>query len=296
MLENRERAALFALAVFVSAVSLPTSIVHAGIECTVAINDLNYPLKVNTGQGFDVNTLLTVTCNQASVAVTGRLDLYDNSTGRQLSVSGFPVGANPTAPEWSITAAITSRIQAPQQKGILHLRMVILLSIGEGVPALVAGRLEQSLQVQVGESTSQSDTTTLVIGQGTNSTLTYVFISSNSSIVNANYDSGAHIISFTASGPTGAYGFSAVLIPKYVIDGSPVVLMDNGNLVPSSLSVAANATHYLVAFGYPMSDHAVTIGGSSTIPEFPIPPVVFTLLLMLGAVGLLRRKFVSLRR
>jgi hypothetical protein len=173
---------------------------------------------------------------------------------------------------------------------MMHLRLVILLTIGEGVPALVAGRMEQGLQVQIGESTAQSDTSTLVIGQSPNSTLAFVFISSNSSIVNARYDTSAHVIAFTTAGPSGAHGFTAVLIPKYVIDGSPVVLIDNGNLVPSSLSVSVNVTHYLVAFGYPMSDHAIVIGGSNTIPEFPLVPAAVSMLLVLTATTVLRGK------
>jgi hypothetical protein len=262
------------------------------------VNDLNYPAKVEPGQGFDINTLLTVTCNEASVAVTGRVDVFDNSTGQLLSISGFPVGTNPNSPEWSITASVSSRIQAPATKGVFHLRMMIWLSIGEGVPALRAGELETSFQVLVGEATPESYTTLLIIGQGTSATLTFVYISSNTSVTNTVYDSGSHVIAYSSSGPTGANGFTAVLLPKYVIDGSPVVLIDNGNLNPVSLSVSGNATHYLVAFGYPLSDHTVVIGGSSTIPEFGILslPLTVSVVVSVAAIGFLRRARRRLRR
>jgi len=265
--------------------------VQGGIVCTPVVNDLNYPAKVEPGQGFDVNTLLTVTCNQASVAVTGRVDIFDNSTGQLLSISGFPVGINPNSPEWSITASVSSRIPAPAVRGVFYLRMMIWLSIGEGVPALRAGQLERSFQVLVGEATPESYTTPLILGQGTNATLTYVYISSNTSVTNTVYDANSHVISFTSSGPAGANGFAAVLLPKYVIDGAPVVLIDNGNLNPLSLTVSGNATHYLVAFGYPLSDHTVVVGGSSTIPELAVLsfPLAVSVMASVAAMGLVRR-------
>ena len=272
-----------------SIASFVAPMVHAGIQCSIQINDLNYPLKVEPGQRFEIDTLLTVTCNQASVPVAGRVDLYDNSTGRQLSVSGFPVGSNPNSPEWSITAAVSNKLQAPSDMRILYLRMVIWLAIGEGVPALQAGHLERSLQVEVGEATPASVTTPIVIGQSTNSTLAYVFISSNSTISKANYDSGSRLITFSANGPGGASGFTAVIFPKYFIDGSPVVVIDNGNLNPISLYVSSNSTHYLVSFGYPLSEHTITVGVSTTIPEFEIVPLLL-MLSMVSPVALLSRR------
>ena len=289
MLRHRVVLIIVGVLISFSIASFVAPLTHAGIQCSIQINDLNYPLKVEPGQGFEIDTLLTVTCNQASVPVAGRVDLYDNSTGRQLSVSGFPVGVNPNSPEWSITAAISSKLQAPSDMRILYLRMVIWLAIGEGVPALQAGRLEKSLQVEVGEATPASVTTQIVIGQTTNSTLAYVFISSNSTVSQANYDSGSHLITFNASGPGEASGFTAVIFPKYFIDGSPVVVIDNGNLNPISLYVSSNSTHYLVSFGYPLSVHIITVGGSTTIPEFEIVPLLL-MLSMLSPVALLSRR------
>lgn len=295
MLSNRIVLILVGMLVLFSVASLTVPFVHAGIKCSIQVNDLNYPLKVEPGQGFEIDTLLTVTCNQASVAVTGRLDLYDNSTGRQLSVSGFPVGVNPNSPEWSITAAISSKLGAPSNVGILYLRMVIWLSIGEGVPALKAGQLEKSLQVEVGEAAPGSITTPVVIGQNTNSSLAYVLISSNSTISTPNYDSASHLITFKASGPGGASGFTAVLFPKYLIEGLPVVLIDNGNLNATSFTISGNSTNYLVSFGYPLSEHAVTVGGSSTIQEFKLIPLpvtlsILTLIVLVGSAGRANRR------
>lgn len=291
MRRNHVVVILIGAVVLFAAGSMAAPLVRAGIVCSIEINDLNYPLKVEPGQGFEIDTLLTVTCNQASVAVTGRLDLYDNSTGRQLSVSGFPVGVNPNSPQWSVTASISSKIGAPAVMQILYLRMVIWVAIGEGVPALTAGRLEKSLQVEVGEATPASITTPIVVGLSTNSTPGYVLISSNSSISAGVYNSGSRLITFRASGPEGANGFTAVLLPKYFIDGIPIVLIDDGKLSPLSLTVNSNSTHYLVSFGYPLSEHTITIGGSNTIPEFDpnlLPIVVSMLTLTVLASSVIR--------
>jgi hypothetical protein len=271
-------------------------IVRAGIQCGIEVNDQEYPLKVNPGQGFEIITLLTITCNQASVPVTGRVDLFDNSTRKELSVVGFPVGSNPNSPQWSITATVSNKLFAPYQMQILHLRMVIWLSIGEGVPALTAGRLERTFQVEVGEATPTSYTTPLVIGQGTNSTVGYVYISSNSTISAATYDSGSRIVSFKATGPNATTGFTAVLLPRFFIDGSPVVVIDNGNVQPISLSVSSNSTHYLVSFGYPLTEHTVLLAGSTTIPEFgpvylPLILSTLTVMVVVASQRTVRRNF-----
>jgi hypothetical protein len=60
-----------------------------------------------------------------------------------------------------------------------------------------------------------------------------------------------------------------VLIQKPLIDGSPVVLVDN---VIVTSNVTLDAGHYYVRFSYPLTQnetvtHNVTVGGSNTVPE-----------------------------
>jgi len=59
-----------------------------------------------------------------------------------------------------------------------------------------------------------------------------------------------------------------VLIDKRLLDGSPVVFMDN---VMAPSTVAENGHQYFVRFSYKLSNetvtHDVTVGGSNTIPE-----------------------------
>lgn len=263
---------------------MPTA--HAGIQCGIDVNQLNYPLLVEPNQSFQVATDLTVTCNQASVAVAGRVDFRDNSTGRLLSTVGFPVGTNPSSPQWSVSASLSSTLTASPVKQVWYLRMVIWLAIGEGVPAIVAGRLEKGLVVQVGEATQGSITSSIQVGQNPP-----ILISSNSSITDYSYDSGLRLINFKASGPNATIGFASVILADYLIDGSPVVLIDNGQVTPILLAIGTNLTSYLISFGYPLSSHSVAIGGSSTIPEFNFGSfTTITSILTLGTLFTLRRR------
>jgi hypothetical protein len=69
--------------------------------------------------------------------------------------------------------------------------------------------------------------------------------------------------------PGGEVAEFVVLIQKPLLDGSPIVLVDNA-MVPST--VAQDASHYFVRFSYPLTHnetvtHNVTVGGSNTVPE-----------------------------
>ncbi len=119
-------------------------------------------------------------------------------------------------------------------------------------------------------------------------TKTYLQISSNSTISNLQFDSQKKLINFTASGPSGTIGSTTIVFVKSLINGVPVVLIDNGHTPPISILLTNNSTHYSLTVTYPHSTHSVTIGGSSSIPEFPVGlPVllIFTLI----ACGLIAR-------
>jgi len=281
--------ALQVLSILLWAVIVGIPHAYAGIECTIQINEINYPLKVEPGQGFQITTSLTVTCNQATVPVTGRVDLYEQSTGRLLGISGFPVGYNPTQVPVSVSRTTVSKVAASEAIGIWRLRMVIWLSVGEGVPALVAGRLEKPLQVQVREATATSVTTPAYTDQ---SFSLYAEISSNASITNVAYDSAQRLLIFNAAGPDGTTGFSSILMSKSLIDGAPVALIENGDIAPIDFSVSSNQTHYLVSFAYPLSSRTVIVGGSNTIPEFSstIAPILLSIVAAAVAVSSFRRR------
>jgi hypothetical protein len=94
-------------------------------------------------------------------------------------------------------------------------------------------------------------------------------------VVNANastsgllFDANRRLINFTMSGADGTVGSLVVVIPKAVLDGTPVVFVDNR---PVASTYTENSTHFLVRFDQTLSTHTVTLGGSNTIPEFPTP-------------------------
>jgi hypothetical protein len=170
------------------------------------------------------------------------------------------------------------------------LRMVAWIGVGLGTPSLRAGQVEQNLGVQVGEATPSAATASLIVGQGP--TRGYILISSNSTISEDRYDSSLGLIHFAADGPTGEKAFTSVLLPTYLIHGIPTVLIDNGHTAPFDVGWSTNSSHYLLWFGYGLSAHAVTLGGSRTIPEFHYEelPLMTSLLGLLTVLILFKRK------
>jgi hypothetical protein len=89
---------------------------------------------------------------------------------------------------------------------------------------------------------------------------------------NLRFDAERRLFNFTMGEsylPGGEVAEFVVLIQKPLLDGSPIVLVDN---VMVSSTVAQDASHYFVRFGYPVTHngtvtHNVTVGGSNTVPE-----------------------------
>jgi hypothetical protein len=122
---------------------------------------------------------------------------------------------------------------------------------------------------------------------------TFIQVSSNSTISNFQFDSSKLLLNFTVSGPPGTIGYTNVVIAKNLINGSPAILIDNGLTPVLALSLTSNSTHYFIAFTYHHSTHQITIGGSNTVPEFPIstlPLLAFVLLLISLAVQKRRKE------
>lgn len=97
-------------------------------------------------------------------------------------------------------------------------------------------------------------------------------------VVNANasnsgllFDANRRLINFTMSGADGTVGSFVVVIPKAVLDGTPVVFVDDR---PVASTYMENNTHFLVRFDQALSTHTVSLGGSNTIPEFSTPFLV----------------------
>jgi hypothetical protein len=108
-------------------------------------------------------------------------------------------------------------------------------------------------------------------------------IVSNSTIADLVFDPGRQLINFTASGPENTVGFCNLTIAKQLLNGSPVVLVDDS---VAQASVSEDGTHYYVSFSYSHSQRKIAIGGHNTIPELPYPLIPLVLILILAALML----------
>jgi hypothetical protein len=118
-------------------------------------------------------------------------------------------------------------------------------------------------------------------------------VNGNSTAWNLRFDTKNRLFNFTIGETYRSKGKVAefvVFIPKKLLDGSPVVLVDN-RLVPSTFT--ENATHYLVRFDYMLTQNEVTVGGSNTIPENISPVLSFVIAVTLLHLILRRERKVK---
>jgi hypothetical protein len=64
------------------------------------------------------------------------------------------------------------------------------------------------------------------------------------------YDADRRLISFTMSGADGTVGSFVVVMPKALLDGTPVVFVDN---LPTASTYTDNNTHFLIRFDHMLS-------------------------------------------
>ncbi|MGA2972590.1 MAG: hypothetical protein ABSE39_08225 [Candidatus Bathyarchaeia archaeon] len=168
----------------------------------------------------------------------------------------------------------------------LGLTLTVTLSTTTSTTA-VTSTLTQSVTVTL--TTTQYSVSQTQSGV---SPTTFIQVSSNSTISNFQFDSSKLLLNFTVNGPSGTIGYTNVVIAKNLLNGSPAVLIDNGLTPVLAFSLASNSTHYFIAFTYHHSTHQITIGGSNTVPEFPISalPLLAGALLMISLAVQKRRK------
>jgi hypothetical protein len=110
-----------------------------------------------------------------------------------------------------------------------------------------------------------------------------VQITSNSNIADVVLDEEAKELSFTVEGETGTKGVTEVTVPKAMLSGEMMVMID-GEAVSSTSSdiILKSETNADVTFeiNYSHSEHTVEVTGTNVVPEFPVVPSV-----MAAAVG-----------
>jgi parallel beta-helix repeat protein len=84
----------------------------------------------------------------------------------------------------------------------------------------------------------------------------------NSTISELQFDEATKILNFNVTSPNDTDGFCRVLIPKILISGPQVVLIDNQKTSTTALPLS-NTTHEYLYFTYVLSPHQVTIMSES---------------------------------
>ncbi len=96
----------------------------------------------------------------------------------------------------------------------------------------------------------------------------------NSSITNLVIDQNERSIKFTVTGLNETRGFCNATIPKNLLDGTPIILVD-GNQV--DVELREDSSNYYAYFTYNHSSHDVEIYGSNTIPELHHVTITFSI-------------------
>jgi hypothetical protein len=102
-------------------------------------------------------------------------------------------------------------------------------------------------------------------------------IASNSNIANVELNEEEKMLSFTVEGETGTKGVTEVTIPKAMLSGEMMVLIDGQAISATSSDVILKSeTDAEVTFeiNYSHSEHTVEVTGTNVVPEFPVAAVV----------------------
>ena len=106
----------------------------------------------------------------------------------------------------------------------------------------------------------------------------YVDTVSNSNVWDFHFNESEKLISFNVSGPEGTTGFCRVTIPKALLGGPYVVLINDSP--PITITEQSNGTHTVLYFTYGHSTQPVEIIGTTAIPEFPTWIAILFLLIV----------------
>jgi hypothetical protein len=124
----------------------------------------------------------------------------------------------------------------------------------------------------------------------------YVYIFTNSTVSNFNFNPDAKRISFNVTGTTGTGGFCNITIPRALIDvktGNWTVLIDETLLPSANFTVTQNDEYVFIYLTYPHSDHTIKIMGTWVVTEFPpnmLPPILVILSLIAAIIAVKKRR------
>lgn len=110
-----------------------------------------------------------------------------------------------------------------------------------------------------------------------------VEIASNSTVDSVKLDQEAKMVTFRVDGETGTRGVTQVTVPKAMLSGEMMVMIDGQVVSPESndvIVISDTSAETTFEINYSHSEHNVAITGTNVVPEFPLATLV-----MAGAVG-----------
>ena len=114
-----------------------------------------------------------------------------------------------------------------------------------------------------------------------------VEIASNSNVSNVELDQEAKKVSFTVEGEDGTTGVTEVTIPKAMLSGEMMVLIDGQAAAKEDVIVKSNTSADVTfEINYHHSEHTIDVTGTNVVPEFPLSAMIMTAAVA-SVVGLL---------
>ncbi|MEO9295458.1 MAG: MG2 domain-containing protein [Nitrososphaera sp.] len=102
-----------------------------------------------------------------------------------------------------------------------------------------------------------------------------VDITSNSQVTDVKLDEQAKKISFNVEGETGTKGAAEVTIPKAMLSGNMMVMIDGQAMANDDVIVKSQtASDVTFEMNYHHSKHTVDVAGTNVVPEFPMSALV----------------------
>ncbi len=142
--------------------------------------------------------------------------------------------------------------------------------------AQVVAKLESSMSFTVATPSSTSV-------KADNGQEFKVDIASNSTVSNVEFKQSEKMVTFKAAGETGTRGVTQVTVPKAMLSGQMVVMIDGKAAASDSNDVIVTSdtsAETTFEINYHHSEHDVSVTGTNVVPEFPLATLV-----MAGAVG-----------
>jgi hypothetical protein len=152
------------------------------------------------------------------------------------------------------------------------------------VEASVLGLLDAEITAKLESST------TFVVASSSSFDITaeggeefQVEIASSSTVGTVELKQEEKMVTFRVEGETGTRGVTQVTVPKAMLSGEMMVMID-GQVVSSESNdviVTSNtSTETTFEINYSHSEHDIAVTGTNVVPEFPL-----TILVMSGAIG-----------